>query len=89
MFVLYWALTKVKPRIDPAAVIQSFQHYLQHEGNTTGRTEFTERLEAHLADGGFCSDMEPLLRAGQVYDPKQAGDYVKRRLLKLLPDSKQ
>jgi len=85
LFDLYWALTKAKPRVDPAAVIQSFQHYLRQEGNTAGRAEFMERLEAHLADGGFCSDMEPLLRAGLVYDPREAGDYVKRRLLSLLP----
>ncbi len=85
LFDLYWALTKATPPVDPAAVIQSFQHYLRQEGNTAGRAEFTERLEAHVADGGFCSDMEPLLRAGLVYDPREASDYVKKRLLSLLP----
>ncbi|HLH57085.1 MAG TPA: hypothetical protein VKY92_26125, partial [Verrucomicrobiae bacterium] len=27
-----------------------------------------------------CSEMLPLLRAGVVYDPQEAGDYVKTRL---------
>jgi hypothetical protein len=71
--------------VDPAAVIESFQHYLQQEGSSAGRTEFTKLLEARLADRGFCSDMLPLLRAGVGYDPKEAGDYVKQRLLSLLP----
>ena len=88
LFDLYWALTKSKPAVDPAAVIKSFQYYLRQEGSTAGRAEFTKLLEAHLADRGFCSDMQPLLRAGVVYDPKKAGDYVKERLLNLLPEGK-
>jgi predicted nucleotidyltransferase component of viral defense system len=86
LFDLYWALTKSKPAVDPTAVIKSFQYYLRQEGSTAGRAEFTKLLEAHLADRGFCSDMHPLLRAGVVYDPQEAGDYVKERLLSLLPD---
>jgi hypothetical protein len=37
------------------------------------------------SDRGFCSDMQPLLRTGVVYDPREAGDCVKNRLLDLLP----
>jgi predicted nucleotidyltransferase component of viral defense system len=85
LFDLYWAMTMSKPTVDPAAVIESFEHYLQQEGSTAGRAEFTELLEAHLADRGFRSDMQPLLRAGVVYDPREAGEYVKKRLLSLLP----
>ena len=59
---------------------------LQQERSTAGRAEFTELLEAHLADRGFCSDMEPLLRTGVGYDPREAGNYVKKRLLSLLPE---
>jgi hypothetical protein len=43
-------------------------------------------LDAHLADRGFCSDMNQLLRAGLDYDSQQAGDYVKTNLLGLLPE---
>jgi predicted nucleotidyltransferase component of viral defense system len=88
LFDLYWALTKSKPAVDPAAVFKSFQYYLRQEGTTAGRAEFTKLLESHLADRGFCSDMQPLLRAGVIYDPKKAGDYVKERLLNLLPEGK-
>ena len=85
LFDLYWALTMSKPAVDPAAVVESFQHYLRQEGGRPSRAEFTQLLKGHLADRGFCSDMQPMLRAGVVYDPREAGDYVKNRLLDLLP----
>ena len=85
LFDLYWALTLAKPAMSPAKTIESFQHYLKLEGSVAGRAEFISLLDAHLADRGFCSDMNPLLRVGITYDPQQAGDYVKSKLLALLP----
>lgn len=85
LFDLYWALTKSPSPVDPAAIIASFQHYLEQEGTKAGRGEFVGILEAHLKDRGFCSDMEPLLRNGINYDPQTAGSYVNANLLKLLP----
>ena len=58
---------------------------LRMEGSVAGRSEFVALLDAHLADRGFCSDMNPLLRVGITYDPQQAGDHVKAKLLSLLP----
>jgi predicted nucleotidyltransferase component of viral defense system len=85
LFDLYWALRLAKPAVDPAQVIESFQHYLKREGSAAGRAEFMLLLDAHLADRGFCSDMSQLLRAGITYDPQQAGDEVKTKLLSSLP----
>ena len=67
-------------------MIESFQHYLRQEGSSASRAEFTKLLEARIADRGFCSDMLPLLRSGVVCDPHEAGDFVKKRLLSLLPE---
>lgn len=86
LFDLYWALTKASPPVDPAAITESFLHYLQQEGGTAARAEFVGILESHLADRGFCTDMEPLLRAGETYDPYQAGQFVTERLLVRLPE---
>ena len=86
LFDLYWALTLAKPPVDPTAVIESFRHYLRQEGSTAARREFVGILESHLADRGFCSDMDQLLRVGAAYDPQKAGAYVKKRLLSLLPE---
>ena len=85
LFDLYWALTVAKPTVDPGAIIESFLHYLRQEGAGAGRAEFIGILDAHLADRGFCSDMNTLLRVGVEYDPRAAGHYVKARLLSLLP----
>jgi predicted nucleotidyltransferase component of viral defense system len=86
LFDLYWALTLAKPAVIPARIIESFQHYLKLEGSVAGRSEFVALLDAHLADRGFCSDVNQLLRAGISYDPQKAGEYVKTKLLALLPE---
>jgi predicted nucleotidyltransferase component of viral defense system len=86
LFDLYWALTKSAKPIAPAAIIESFQHYMKQEGTTAGRSEFVAILDAHLKDRGFCSDTEQLLRSGITYDPQSAGRYVKAKLLSLLPE---
>jgi predicted nucleotidyltransferase component of viral defense system len=85
LFDLYWALTIAKPAVEPAAIIESFLHYLRQEGGAASRAEFIGILDAHLADRGFCSDMKTLLRVGVDYDPQAAGEYVRNRLLSLLP----
>ena len=85
LFDLYWALTKSPTPVDPAAIIASFEHYLKQEGTKAGRAEFIRILDDHLKDRGFCSDMQPLLRADITYDPQAAGKYVKTHLLNLLP----
>lgn len=86
LFDLYWALTLTKPAVAPARIIESFQHYLKLEGSNAERSEFVALLDAHLADRGFCSDMNQLLRVGITYDPQQAGEHVKSKLLSLLPE---
>ena len=86
LFDLYWALTKATSPVEPARIIESFQHYMKQEGTKAGRAEFIGILEAHLRDRGFCSDMEPLLRAGISYNPQSAGTYITTNLLSLLPE---
>jgi predicted nucleotidyltransferase component of viral defense system len=85
LFDLYWALTRAKPPVDPAIVIDSFRHYIEQEGGSVARAEFVAILDSHLADRGFCNDMLSLLRVGLNYDPQEAGDMVKAKLLGLLP----
>lgn len=86
LFDLHWALTKANPPVDPAAVVESFLHYLKQEGGDGARAEFAGILDSHLADRGFCTDMDPLLRVGEVYDPHLAGKLVRVKLLSLLPE---
>jgi len=86
LFDLYWALQHGSASVDPRAVVDSFVYYLQQEGSAPGRDEFIAILDSHLADHGFCSDTDHLLRQGVPYDPQQAGECVRERLLNLLPD---
>ncbi len=82
----FFAMTQATPAVDPRAIVASFQYYLRREGGLAKRAEFIDLLEAHLADRGFLSDMDSLLRSGLEYDPRQAGDCVKKKLLSLLPE---
>lgn len=86
LFDLYWALMQAKPAVDPQAVVDSFLHYLRQEGDSAGRAEFFRILDGHLTDRGFCSDMHSLLRSGFTYAPQEAGEVVKEKLLRLLPE---
>src|SRR3954464_544521 len=67
LFDLYWALTKSATPVDPLAIVASFEHYLKQEGSKASRAEFIGILDDHLKERGFCSDMQPLLRAGIIY----------------------
>lgn len=87
LFDLYWAMTVASvERVEPQRIIESFQHYMKLEGTVVPRDEFLGQLDIRLADRGFCSDMEPLLRAGIEYDPQLAGRHVREQLLMLLPN---
>lgn len=87
LFDLYWAMTvaSVEP-VQPKRIIESFQHYMKLEGAVVPRDEFLGQLDIRLADRGFCSDMESLLRAGIEYDPHLAGRRVREQLLMILPE---
>jgi predicted nucleotidyltransferase component of viral defense system len=86
LFDLYWALTKSESPIDPASVIESFQHYMKQEGTRASRAEFIGILESHLKDRGFCSDTESLIRHEISYVPQVAGNYIVTHLLSRLPE---
>lgn len=86
LFDLHWALTTLNgSAVAPADVIASFQHYMGEEGTTVPREEYLQHLRACLADPGFCSDMDALLRTGLNYHAQVAGDTVRKELLALLP----
>jgi hypothetical protein len=76
----------VIPDYDPAEVIVLLRYYLRQEDTNAERSEFMGILESHLADRAFGWDLHQLLRVGVVYDPRQAANYVKEKLLSRLPD---
>lgn len=80
LFDLYWALSQ-NSAVECAEVIKCFQHYMREEETEVSRQEFLEHLDLRLQDSGFCSDMTHLLRSGLVYDPQEAGRYVRENLI--------
>lgn len=87
LFDLYWALSRSRvSTAKPVEVIAAFRHYMGDEGTTVPRGEFVRHVHDCLADAGFCSDMNDLLRTGLEYDPELAGANVLGELLALLPE---
>jgi predicted nucleotidyltransferase component of viral defense system len=85
LFDLYRAMTIAKSGFDASSVVDAFSHYLAKEETKADRAEFVALLDAHLADPGFLSDMDDLLRQGIDYNPLEAGQMVRETLLALLP----
>jgi hypothetical protein len=87
--VRHWTLTTLREKlikIGAKVVHHAGQIRFQMAEVAVPRELFRAILDAHLADRGFCSDMNQLLRSGMVYDSQQAGDYVKTNSLGLLPE---
>jgi predicted nucleotidyltransferase component of viral defense system len=85
LFDLHRAVMMKVDGLDSGAVIESFCHYLEKEEARASRAEFTALLQGHLADPGFRSDMDDLLRMGINYDLEEAARVVQRELIDLLP----
>lgn len=86
LFDLFWALSAPSAMpVNPDGILEAFRHYMAIEGTEVLRDAFLEQLDLRLADRGFCSDMEPLLRTGLAYDPQMAGKLVRDELLMRLP----
>lgn len=86
LFDLYWALTQSPVPVEPTKIIDAFQHYMRQEQSQAGRADFLQAMHTKLADKGFLTDMNPLLRTGLRYDPITAGEYVTEHLLMLIPE---
>ncbi len=77
---------KTFPKIEPAKVIQSFQHYLAHQKTSVSRAQFEANLTGKMQDQAFLADIAPLLRADSpTFDWKAAEKAVKTILIERLP----
>ncbi|MBQ9067998.1 MAG: nucleotidyl transferase AbiEii/AbiGii toxin family protein [Eggerthellaceae bacterium] len=77
LFDIWLALTELE--LDPDRILAAFPAYLP-EGATTKK--MIANLEEKLADKGYCSDMDNLVRNnGATYNPQAAGKLVIDKLL--------
>lgn len=71
--------------IEPEAVVRCFLAHLASQGLRVSRAEFEENLYAKTADRRFLSDVAPLLRDEQCFDPDHAFVVVKEELIARIP----
>ena len=80
LYDLWLALTVLE--LDPDAIAAAFPAYRPEGAN--GRL-MADNLAAKLADKGFCTDVDAMVRVGApTYDPQEAGKMVEERLLQLI-----
>ncbi len=80
LYDLWLALTVLE--LNPDAIVAAFPAYRPEGAN--GRL-MADNLAAKLADKGFCTDVDAMVRVGApTYDPQEAGKMVEERLLQLI-----
>jgi len=72
-------------KVNLQSVVDSFLHYMEHEGHKISRAEFEENLLLKLEDADFAADVSPLLIAGTVFDFREAAHYLMNQLFPLMP----
>lgn len=75
-----------KATLNPNCIITAFSQYMLDSGHNVTRSKFERNLEEKLNDVRFNADISPLLTAGFVWDINVAAEYVRSRLIALLPD---
>lgn len=67
--------------VDPDQVARMFVRYISASGLHISTSEFLDNLVMKCADGQFCQDITPLLRAGMDYDVNEAVARVSNTLV--------
>lgn len=72
-------------RADPGRIIDSFQAYMDHDGQCVSRAHFEESLAGKLQDKNFTADIGPLLAAGYERDIEDMANADSAGLIERLP----
>jgi predicted nucleotidyltransferase component of viral defense system len=71
--------------INPDRVVDSFRHYMEHEGHKVSRAEYEENLIKKLHHPLFTQDIGPLVTADSDWNLQEAADFVMHELVARLP----
>jgi predicted nucleotidyltransferase component of viral defense system len=71
--------------VDSAAVLGTFQRYMEHEGKRVTRAQFESNLAAKAANPLFANEVKPLLAPGLIWDAAAAVSLVQEKLISRLP----
>lgn len=70
---------------DPARILECFEKYMAHGGDSVSRAEFERNMHLKLQDKRFTDDIPPLLAEGRSWDLKKAVEIVSANLIEALP----
>src|SRR5690606_19663115 len=62
LFDMWYALNQI--RVDPNRIIESWNFYMEAEGNIVTQKAFLDNMEKKVSDQDFLADMHGLLRPG-------------------------
>lgn len=71
--------------LDCSSVIEIFQKYNQRHDESISRAQFEKNLFYKLHNESFLNDVTPLLRENSTWDPLDASNLVRQKLISLLP----
>ena len=83
LFDLWDALTRAA--VDPERVIEAFRAYLERGGARISRAEFERNFARKAHDRAFLDEGRALLAADVEYDPREAVELIRRKLIQRLP----
>lgn len=84
LYDLYMILTDF-PHVNSNEIIHCFTKYMQHANQSVSQEDFLANIEKKLKNKEFLLDIQPLLpQRSKSFDPKDAYEHVKLKLLKKL-----
>jgi predicted nucleotidyltransferase component of viral defense system len=81
LYDLYKALTKI-PELSAEDLINCYHEYMKHsDGQPPSQRQFLLNIENKMLDPEFLGDTTALLRQGEFYNPQEAFELVKAKLI--------
>lgn len=70
---------------EPSRIVETFLHYMKHDGHQVTRAQFEENFALKMQDSEFLADISPLLAGGYAWEPEAEASVVSSRLIERLP----
>ena len=81
-----WMSQELNPNFDK--IVHLFLQYMNHNKKKIHRDLFMQNLDDKMKDQTFLDDVTALLIDGTNYDPRKAADFLNKKLISLIPESK-
>ena len=82
LFDMWYALSQTQA--DSTKIIEAFTIYLAKEGNRITKKQFLRNMDLKMKETEFMDDIEGLLRPGLEFNPEEAYELVKSKIIEQL-----